>query len=76
LGYVIEGLEALIGRWVPSSILKALSLPLGLVSNWLLGATGVTIAITGLASAFIYLVIMKIVNRQVTLVNNGGRRVI
>lgn len=73
IGYVVEGLDVLLGRY--SGLAKLFVIPLALWSNWLLGLHSSTLVIASFASGFVYLAAMKFVNRQVAVVNNGRRGV-
>lgn len=73
LGYIVEGLYILLGRYAGLS--KLLTVPLAAVFNWMLGLQGYELLIASFASGFVYLAAMKLINRQVAVVNNGRRGV-
>jgi ABC-type bacteriocin/lantibiotic exporter with double-glycine peptidase domain len=50
-------------RWLK----RILTLPLAVVSCWIMGVTGLQLVVVGLASAFVSLAILLLLNRPVTI---------
>lgn len=70
VGYVTE----LLVKFLPTNFVKVgLTLPLAILSNWLLGLTNYELAVAAPASGFFALFILSVINRPV-VVNNALRR--
>jgi hypothetical protein len=73
IGYVIEGLDVLLGKY--SAWAKLMVVPLAVWPNWVFGLQNFELVISSFASGFVYLAAMKLINNQITVVNRGRRGV-
>ena len=70
-GYILEFIGSFMSsdRWLK----RILTLPLSYGAAWLLGITGLSLVVVGLASAFFSLSVLHLLNRPVTI-NTINRR--
>jgi hypothetical protein len=74
-GYIVEFIGSLLGRRVPTNILKqVLTLPLSYGALWLLGINDPKIFVYTAASGFVSLVIIAFVSRPVEVTQVVNRR--
>jgi hypothetical protein len=64
-GYILEFIGSFLSsdRWLK----RILTLPLSYSAAWLMGITGLSLVVIGLASAFFSLSILHLLNRPVTI---------
>jgi hypothetical protein len=72
VGYITELLSSLVSN--PKLIKMILTLPLSVLSLWLLGYLGVQLFVGAFAAAFFALFALLIVNRPVSVTNLTNRR--
>jgi ABC-type bacteriocin/lantibiotic exporter with double-glycine peptidase domain len=75
VGYVVELTTSLLGRLFSPRIIRAIvNLPLSLLSCYLLGVTSWPLVVTTLASGFISLAVILLVNRPSEIQQVNRRR--
>jgi hypothetical protein len=74
-GYVVEFLVTFTERFFSAKILRAIfTLPLSYLAAWLLGLTGLTLIVSGLASAFFALIVIGLTIKPTVVQGNLTRR--
>jgi hypothetical protein len=76
VGFLVESVGALLENYVsiPIYIKGVVSVPLAVLSCWILGIEGWVLVIGGLASAFIYVAVMRWLDRPVQIQQVMSRR--
>lgn len=74
-GYIVEFLGSLLGRWIPSKLIKQVfTLPLSYGALWLLGINDPQVFVYTAASGFVSLAIMAFVSKPVEVTQVVNRR--
>jgi hypothetical protein len=74
-GYVVEFLVTLTERFFSAKILRAIfTLPLSYLAAWASGLTGLTLIVSGLASAFFALIVIGLTIKPTVIQGNLTRR--
>lgn len=75
VSYFVEFLNNTAGEYFSPRVIKlVLTAPLSYFACWLLGLVGFSLAVSGLAAAFISLALLQFVNRPVIVNNLSTRR--
>jgi hypothetical protein len=75
VAYLVELVTTVTDSFLRTAIVKGvLTLPLAFIANWFLDITGFTLVIAGLASAFLSLAFMVLINRAAQPVQVINRR--
>lgn len=75
VSYLVELITTVTDTFIKTAIVRGvLTLPLAFISNWFLNITGFSLVIAGLASAFLSLSFMVLINRAAQPVQVINRR--
>ena len=75
VSYLVELVTTVTDSFIRTALVKGfLTLPLAFVANWFLDVTGFTLVIAGLATAFLSLSFMVLINRAAQPVQVINRR--
>ena len=75
VSYVVELVTTVTDSFIKTALVKGvLTLPLAFIANWFLNVTGFPLVVAGLASAFLSLASMVLINRAAQPVQVINRR--